>query len=259
MTTEPLQPVIPTGDPATGEGTTPDSVTAGTGTAPPAETPNAEPDAAYKGIQRALAKAEERARAAESQLASVGSQPADQQSAAIVAGLLQEIAKTDPDRANALAGAYQQYRTAAENQALRNKFMYDEQEKMILAAEASNMQELRATAKAFGADPDSRMIDYGDPETETIAQRLARVRESATRAAAPANPVAPPIRQDTHNVQPGTPPTPPVNNAGVTEETMLAAQAEYARTYQTMSPASRAEAEAKLRVLNEQFAKQTFE
>lgn len=120
------------------------------------------------------------------------------------------------------------------------------------------MQELRATAAAFGVNPDSPMIDYGDPDTETIAERLAKVRSSAMAAAKPVETPVVEQRQE-HNTQGGTPPAPPASNtASVTDEQLLAAQAAYAREFQTMNPEARAKAEAHLRDLNDRYAAQVW-
>ncbi len=219
------------------------------------------PDEAYKGMQRALEREKARARELEARLQQAVSSPVDANSATVVNALLQEIARDNPERAAALSQAYNNYRLAAENEALRNQQAVQEQERMYRDAQERNMQELRATAAAFGVDPNSPLIDYGDPDTDSIAERLSKVRSSAMAAAKPATPVTPPARtaETVHNTQPGTPPAPPASRAGtVTEEQLAAAQANYSRAYQTMTPEARQKADAELRELTDRYAQQLF-
>lgn len=264
MADDPLEQVTPVANPADGsDGDAGDLGTSGTA-APPAGTPPtpALPDEAYKGMQRALEKEKARARELENRLQQVVSTPPDETQAQIVRSLIGEIAAHDPAKAQTIALAYQQYQLASENQALRNRQEREAQEAAIRAAQDRNTEELRETARAFGVDPDSALIDYGDPDNDSIAERLAKVRRSAMNAAAPATPVTPPVRgvDAVHNTQPATPPAAArPSNAAVTEADLQAAQAAYARAHQSMNPEQRAAAEAHMRDLNDRFAKQLFE
>lgn len=258
-----LETATPVADPSeTNEGAVGAPVTEGQQVVPPevsSPPTTAMPDEAYKGMQRALEREKARSRELETRLQQAVTAPVDTNSAQVVNALLTEIARDNPERAQALAQSYHAYRLAAENEALRNQQGMQEQERLYREAQERNMQELRATAAALGADPNSPLIDYGDPDNDSIAERLSKVRSSAAAALKPATPVTPPVREATHNTQPGTPPTPPAaRNGAVTEETLAAAQANYARAFQSMSPDARAKAEAELRDLNERFAAQLF-
>ncbi len=264
MTNEIVQPVTPGGEPDDDNGGAAGTLETPAGTAPPAtQTPPALPDEAYKGMQRNLEREKARVRELEAQLQQVASTPTSENDAKIVSALLTEIAQSNPERANQLATAYQGYRLAAENQQLRNRQANEEQERIYREAQERNTRELRETARAFGADPDSPLIDYGDADNESIAERLARVRVSATAAAANAQVVTPPDRSQaagtTHNTQPGSPPAPPSANRNVvTDEMLQAANDKYARTYHTMNGEARAAAEAELRDLTDRYAAQVF-
>lgn len=266
MTMEPEQTVTPDGEPVVGEDGNPVDPAGQPVSSPPSPQTTSMPDEAYKGIQRTLEREKQRVRELEAQLSQAASQPADAQSAQIVAALIQEVGRHDPDRAQALYNAYQSYRLAAENQALRTRQDTENQERIYREAQERNDRELRETARAFGADPDSPLIDYGNPETESIAERLARVRASAMIAAKQAPTVTPPARtaiDGQHNTQAGAPPSAP-RPAGQSvpleelERQVSAAQDKYARTYHTMDADARAKADAELRSLNDRLAAAIF-
>lgn len=255
-------PVTSNGEPGGEEGSRPNETDDATTTsAPPTSQSTAgEPDAAYKGLQRVLEKSKQRERELETQLQRIQSQPADAASDQIIAGLINEINQSNPERAAQLQAGFATYRTVMENQRLRNAIDADAQDRMFRDAEERNMAELRAIVSDLGANPDDPRIDYGEADS-WIAERITKVRASAKVVAAKATPVTPPQRtvDEQHNTQPGTPPPAPPKPGSktVTEADVQAAQAEYARAYITGGNARKA-AEAKLQEVNEQFAKQLF-
>lgn len=235
--------------------------------APPSDPPSSqttsdEPDAAYKGLQRVLAKEQARARELEARIQQIESQPADSQSNAIIAGMIAEVEKYDPERAGALRQSFEVYKVNSENVRLRNQQFEDAQARVLREAEERNTQELRAIVADLGADPDSPAIDYGEAN-EWFAERITKARASAKEAAKKVKPVTPPARRTddgtAHNTQTGAPPqAPPRNNtkAEVTEEQLKAAQEKYTRAY--LSGKDREVAKAELDDLNTRFAAQLF-
>ena len=228
---------------------------------PPASQPTSvEPDPAYKGLQRVLAKEQARARELEARIQQYESQPQTGQSDQIIAGLINEIGKTDPERAQQLVVGFQSYRTHSENQALRTQQAQAEADRIIKAADERNVQELRSIVIDLGADPDSPLIDYGDPN-EWFAERITKVRATAKEAAKKVTPVQPPARtvDQVHSTQQGAPPASAPRISGpVTEEQLLKAQEDYARAF-IKGGKARDDAEAKMRALSEKFAGQLFE
>jgi hypothetical protein len=229
---------------------------------PSSQTTSDEPDAAYKGLQRVLAKEQARARELEARIQQIESQPADNQSNQIIAGMIAEVEKYDPERAGALRQSFEVYKVNSENVRLRNQQMEDAQARVLREAEERNTQELRAIVADLGADPDSPAIDYGD-SNEWFAERITKARASAKEAVKKVKAVTPPARTTSdgtaHNTQPGTPPqAPPRSNskAEVTEDQLKAAQEKYTRAY--LSGKDRAEAKAELDDLNSRFAAQLF-
>lgn len=193
----------------------------------------------------------------------MANQPASQQNAQIIQGLIQEIAANDPGRAQALAQSYQSYQVNEENQRLRMQQAQAETERTIRAADERNVEELRAIVVDLGADPDSPSIDYGDAN-DWFADRITKARASAKAAAKQAKPVTPPTRTvadgTAHNTQPGSPPQPARtsnSNSPVTEDQVAQAQAEYARAFLKGGPAREA-AEKKMNELNDRLAAQLF-
>lgn len=221
-----------------------------------------EPDEAYKGLQRELAKRDKRLRELEAQVQQAASRPLDPGYAQVVPALIQQIAEYDPERAANIRAGYERWQMAQENQTLRTQLQRDEEEKVFAEASERNFQELRAIAAALGADPDSPSIDYGD-DGEWLAERIAKVRASATASRAAAAPVTPPARNSAdgtaHNTQPGTPPPAPSRNApAVTDADVAKAQAEYSYAHQSGNRERIAAAEADLRDKTNRLAAQLF-
>lgn len=179
------------------------------------ENPADFPPERYRGIQRQLSAAERRVQEAEARAKQLEDQLKDSTSTSMLEAVLTELQKADPDKAADVAGKL-------ETQALRDRLNRIEQEreterqqvelnKMFQEAIARNMEELRETARAMGADPDSSRIDYGE-DNEPIHARIRKVRESVL-ALRPRNPAKPQdesgneVPRDgagTHNTQTGT-------------------------------------------------------
>ena len=254
------QPVTPVENPVSEEEQFADPSTPESPPDPPASQPTSgDPDPAYKGLQRVLAKEQARARELEARIQQYESQPRNSQSDQIIAGLIQEIGKTDPERAQSLATGFQAYRVHSENQALRTHQAQAEADRIIKEADERNVQELRSIVVDLGADPDSPLIDYGDPN-EWFAERITKVRATAKEAAKKVVPVQPQPRtvDQTHVTQQGAPPASAPRSSGVvTEDTLKKAQEDYARAF-IKGGKARDDAEAKLREINEKFAEQLF-
>lgn len=239
-------------DPQTLDGSTP----------PAASQPTTEPDEAYKGLQRRLDREQKRARELEAALARASGQGVDAQSAQVIQALIAEISQSDPAKGALLRQEYEKALLAQENFVLRTRQQQEDNATAIKQAEERTLQELRATVIAFGANPESPLIDYGDA-SEPFVDRLSRVREDAKRASAPATPVTPAVRSvgagTSHNVQPGTPAPATTPTREVTDEDVRKAQLEYTRVMNgPLDAAARAEATAKLRTVNDAYAKQVF-
>lgn len=198
-----------------------------------------QPDERYKGMQRELQKANDRARQLEGQLqqaqASAGTAGAPD-NAAIIA-LLRELAATGPEgqaRAQQLALQIQSAQERAELERLRNQQAFSENAARIHELQTSNMEELKAIARDMGADPDSGIIDYGT-DTEPLYERMRKVRESAKAAVKPAAPA--PVNEAaqaapanaSHNTQPGIAPAPQAKRTAVTADDVEVAMAAYSR------------------------------
>lgn len=262
MTTDALEAATLDADPPEDEVTDVGPEDAPTNVAPPAPKPTTMPDEAYKGIQRTLAREQARVRELEANLAQVSNQGVDEQSKAVILALIAEISKHDEAKGNALKAEYDRLLLVQENRVLRNQSETRTREQQLADIEARNVEELRAVVIALGADPDSPAIDYGN-SNEWFAERLSRARSTAQEVAVAAKPVKPTPRSaadgTSHNTQPvGTTPTPRPSAKAVTQEDLQAAQRAYSIAYQTNDPKQRVDAEAKLRDLNDRFAKQTF-
>ena len=260
MATEDNQ-VTPDENPGSEEQQTPvDLSTQDTPLEPPAsQPPSSEPDPAYKGLQRVLAKEQARARELEARIQQYETQPQTGQSDQIIAGLIQEIGKVDPERAQQLVAGFQAYRVHSENQALRMHQSQTEADRIIREADERNVQELRSIVTDLGADPDSPLIDYGDPN-EWFAERITKVRATAKEAAKKVAPVQSQSRtvDQTHSTQQGAPPASSPKVSGVvTEDALKKAQEEYARAF-IKGGKARDDAEAKMRELNDRYAEQVF-
>jgi hypothetical protein len=164
------------------------------------------------------------------QIRELQSQPATAYTEQSVMRLLRALHEKDPAAAMAMATELRAQANDSELQTLRNRESQRAQEAQIREVEAQNLSELRETAKALGANPDSPLIDYGDPSM-FLHERMALVRSTASKAKAPAEPVTTPTRTpaQTHNAQPGVPPTPRRGTAKVTEADYAAALSAHQR------------------------------
>lgn len=264
MTNQFSDPVTPEANPDENQGgapaaveTLPDPTTVPAAPQPPVPGP----DAAYKGLQRELAKRDQKLRELEARLSQATSGTHDAESEQVIGGLLSELGKTNPERAAILQAGYQQWKLAKENEQLRNRAEGQEQERAWAEAAQRNEEELRGIVESMGVDPDDSSIDYGQPD-EWLAERIRKVRASAT-AAKRSQSVTPPTRNaadgTAHSTQPGTPPPPPPRGAApVTDEELAKAQREYALAYQGMNGEKRAAANDKLRDLTNRYAAQVF-
>ena len=264
MTNQPSDPVTPPANPSDEQ-----QIPAAQGASTPVESiapeatqpPTTEPDAAYKGIQRRLAREQDRVRELEQRLAQANTGGGDEQAFAVIGALIGEIEKIDPAKGAALKSEFATARIVAENQQYRTREAQEEAQRQAQQTEERILGELRATAAAFGANPASPLTDYGDP-AEDFATRLGRVRADAQKAAAPATPVTPPVRSSTdgtgHNTQPGTPMTPNQQAREVTQEDVMRLQVAYAHAMQTPNLEARQKAEAELRAANDRYAAQVF-
>lgn len=141
------------------------------------------PDEAYKGLQRRLAREQKQRAELEAELsrhrsAAAGNQTGNGIDPTIVAGLLQEVQKHDPERARALALAVQQRALQQENEALKGARLTESQEAMLRQTVQRNDEALRNLAEDLGVNPEHPDIDYGG-NMEPIWERIEKVRETA--------------------------------------------------------------------------------
>lgn len=263
MIMDPLETATPVADPSEDEVRAPEPTGDGGQQTPPAvPQPTSQPDAAYKGLQRTLAREQARVRELESRLAQESGQAVDEQSDLVIRALIGEIAKVDPARGQALMTEYSRLQLARENAVLRNQTEVQQREQQLKEIEDRNIEELRAVVSAIGADPDAPEIDYGS-SNEWFAERLKRARATAQEVVMAAKPAPRPRSQGdgtSHITQPVGNPPPPVRatNKVVTDEDVKAAHRKYTEAYQTNDATKRAAAEAELRAINEAYAKQVF-
>jgi hypothetical protein len=217
------------------------------------------PDEAYKGLQRELAKRDQKVRDLEARVQQMANQPQDAQTAQVIDALVNELAAANPERARQVAQAVQQYRIAAENQRLHEQLASREQERLLTDLEERNMASLREIVSDMGVDPASPLIDYGSVD-EYLPTRITKARASARAAATTVKSETPPDRSGdgSHNTQTAAPPSPPATNSVVTEETLVGLQAEYSRVVQTGDQAKIADVTARLRTATDTFSKALF-
>ena len=184
----------------------------------PSDTPSEEsgnsktmPDAAYKGIQRRLDREQRERARLEAQIEELRKNGNGQPDMSLVMPILTALREKDPEAAQRIAIQLREQMREAELNQYRTQDQQRQQQEEVARVEAANVAQLRAIAQDLGADPDSPLIDYGD-SSMFLHERMALVRESAKDAIAPATPVTPPSNAPTagrtHNLNPGTPPTP---------------------------------------------------
>ena len=213
MTDELDTTATPTADPDVEGNTGSDTVVPSDTASDGAGTPRTMPDEAYKGIQRRLDREQRERARLEAQIQELrnGAATPGQPDMSLVMPLLNRLKELNPEAAQAEAIRIREQMREAELQGYRTADERRRHEEEASRVEAANVAQLRSIAQDMGADPDSPLVDYGDG-TMFLHERIELVRTTAKEAAAPATPVTPaptaPTAGRTHNLQPGTPPTP---------------------------------------------------
>lgn len=185
---------------------------------PPASGDTSDPSEAYKGMQRLVSKkdkeiAELRAQVSQSERSPENDEMTKLETQRQQAQTQIDALRRDPERASEATEAqlkldalYNQRKLTLVEEERDQAQRYAEYER----TEVGNIAALRDLASDLGADPDSPMIDYGDPTKDYLSDRMTMVRESARAATAPATPVTPPKATiadgSAHTSNPGTPP-----------------------------------------------------
>lgn len=168
------------------------------------------PDEAYRGLQRRISDKDRKITDLEGQIEGAKAEPGTNAAEfdMIVSGLIGEIAKTDPDRAQQLTAGVVTYKVNRENQQLKAGAQAQERETETAVIQRENREVLEGMAQDYGIDSASSLVDYGSDD-EPLAARMQKVMLSAKAAAQPAEVVTPPPPPaDAPVIQPGTPATP---------------------------------------------------
>lgn len=186
------------------------------------------PDEAYRGLQRRISDKDREITRLEAELEGAKAEPGT--SAAefdmITSGLIEEISKHDPDKAERLKTGMVTYRVNLENRTLKASASAQAMETEAEVINRENREVLEGMARSYDIDPASSLVDYGS-EDEPLATRMQKVMVSAKAASQPADPVTPPQPPaDAAVVQPGVPATPAPQDQ-LTDDAVHAAVQEY--------------------------------
>lgn len=181
---------------------------------------------AFKGLQRRVSAKDREIERLTSELDeaknAARTAPLNDAAAQAAARALQELNAVDPDKARALALELRETMLNQQQRQMSDTANAEAERRNAETREQAVVNELRRLAADLGADPDSSLIDYGNPSLP-IAERIALVRETAKATAKPATPPAPkPSVSDgtAHNGDLGVPPTPRKDNGAVVTDAM---------------------------------------